>query len=165
MIPATRLIPTPFLTLLLVAVWLMLQNSLSPGNIIMAVILGIALPRLTYRFWDRQPDVQRPWLLIRYILRLIGDIIVANYEVSKLVLSPWHKPKPYFVVYPLSMTDHFAITVLTSTISLTPGTISAHFRLHEGTVLIHALDLEDEEALINEIYERYEKPLKEIFGC
>ena len=165
MIPSTRLMPTPYLTLLLLMVWLLLQNSISPGNILMGIILGIALPKLTASFWDPQPDVKRPFLLVKYILRLLLDIIIANYEVSRLVLSFRHRPRPAFVVYPLSITDNFAITVLTSTISLTPGTISAHLRPREGTVLIHALDVDDTEALITEIHERYEKPLKEIFGC
>ncbi|WP_424727795.1 hypothetical protein [Marinomonas sp.] len=30
---------------------------------------------------------------------------------------------------------------------------------------MHALHLDDEKALINEIKTRYEAPIKEIFGC
>ncbi|NVK01975.1 MAG: Na+/H+ antiporter subunit E, partial [Oceanospirillaceae bacterium] len=34
-----------------------------------------------------------------------------------------------------------------------------------GWLYIHALDVDDKEALIAEIKQRYEKPLKEIFQC
>jgi multicomponent K+:H+ antiporter subunit E len=68
------------------------------------------------------------------------------------------------------------ITILASTVSLTPGTVSAEVypipeSLAEGEeptqryLLIHVLDLKDEEALIKNIKQRYEAPLKEIFQC
>ena len=68
------------------------------------------------------------------------------------------------------------ITILASCVSLTPGTVSAEVypiaeSLPEGEeptqryLLIHVLDLKDEEALIKQIKQRYEAPLKEIFQC
>ena len=68
------------------------------------------------------------------------------------------------------------ITILASTVSLTPGTVSAEVYpwtecMNEGEVteqrflLIHVLNLTDEQALINTIKQRYEAPLKEIFQC
>jgi multicomponent K+:H+ antiporter subunit E len=68
------------------------------------------------------------------------------------------------------------ITILASTVSLTPGTVSAEIYPREPSftegkiseqrfLLIHVLDLKDEQALINMIKQRYEAPLKEIFQC
>jgi multicomponent K+:H+ antiporter subunit E len=65
---------------------------------------------------------------------------------------------------------------LASTVSLTPGTVSAEVypwqeSIDEGSdpeerfLLIHVLNLTDEQALIKTIKERYEAPLKEIFQC
>ncbi|WP_106477470.1 Na+/H+ antiporter subunit E [Phytohalomonas tamaricis] len=164
MIPATRWVPTPLLSLLLAAIWI-LVTSLSPGNILLGVVLGLIIPKLTQQFWDKQPDVKRPWLAIKYIFVLFIDIIVANFEVSRVILAIRRKPQPAFIVYPLSMSETFPITVLANTISLTPGTLSAHLRLHDGTLLIHALDVDDIDGMIRHIHERYELPLKEIFGC
>ena len=55
--------------------------------------------------------------------------------------------------------------LLASTITLTPGTVSANLRMDGKTLLIHALDVRDEQTLIRTIRERYEQPLKEIFEC
>ncbi|MCO7232496.1 MULTISPECIES: Na+/H+ antiporter subunit E [unclassified Cobetia] len=163
--PRSRLLPTPMLSVLLLIVWLMLQNSVAPGQILLGAVLAIAIPILTYRFWEPQPDLQKPWRLISYFLRVIMDIIIANLQVSYLILNPRAKFRPAFVRYPLELEEKFPITVLSSTITLTPGTVSAYLTLDGRHLIIHALDVEDEQELIDEIRQRYERPLKEIFEC
>ncbi len=58
-----------------------------------------------------------------------------------------------------------SFTLLANTITMTPGTVSTNIRLDRSSLLIHVLDMEDEQALVREIQERYERPLKEIFEC
>ena len=65
----------------------------------------------------------------------------------------------------LDLRDSFAITVLTSTVSLTPGTVSADVSEDRTRLLVHALHVEDPQALVAEIKQRYEGPIKEIFEC
>ncbi|GKW50366.1 Na+/H+ antiporter subunit E [Halomonas sp. NCCP-2165] len=165
MITPRSWLPTPLLTILLLVVWLLLVRSLSLGHILLGGLLGVLIPLATRRFWDAQPHVQKPWLLLRFALRVLGDIIVANLQVSWLIINPWRRMRPAFVEYPLMLEQRFTITLLANTISLTPGTVSANLRMDGRTLLIHALDVEDEEALIAEIRERYERPLKEIYEC
>ena len=72
---------------------------------------------------------------------------------------------PGFVAVPLDIESELGITLLASTVSLTPGTVSAEISEDQQWLYVHALHLEDTEALINEVKTRYETPLKEIFGC
>ncbi|HTN32898.1 MAG TPA: Na+/H+ antiporter subunit E, partial [Marinobacter sp.] len=83
-------------------------------------------------------------------------------EVSILILSP-RKPKPAFIIYPLQLQHPLAITILASTISLTPGTVTADISDDNKALLIHALDAKSSEQLIDDIWIRYEKPLLEMF--
>jgi multicomponent K+:H+ antiporter subunit E len=94
---------------------------------------------------------------------LLFDIVRSNLIVARRIL--WHPNQltPGFITYPLELTDDFAVTILASTISLTPGTVSAHYDSEAGTLLIHALHVTDEDGLVRQIKERYERPLKEIF--
>jgi multicomponent K+:H+ antiporter subunit E len=101
--------------------------------------------------------------LLRYFLILLVDIVRSNLTVARLIIGPSGKLTPGFITYPLELDDDFAITILASTISLTPGTVSAHYDSDAGTLLIHALHVTDEDELIRQIKERYEGPLKEIF--
>jgi multicomponent K+:H+ antiporter subunit E len=43
--------------------------------------------------------------------------------------------------------------------------VSASISEDRRTLLVHALDLDDEQKLIADIRQRYELPLKEIFAC
>ncbi|MCL7928965.1 Na+/H+ antiporter subunit E [Halomonas llamarensis] len=158
-------LPTPVLSLLLLFVWLLLVRSTAFGQIVLGAALAIAIPLLTHRFWDARPHIRKPLLLLRFALRVLKDIVIANFEVAYLIANPWRKLRPHFIEYPLMVEDRFTITLLASTISLTPGTVSANLRMDGKSLLIHALDVGDEEALIQHIRQRYEQPLKEIYEC
>jgi multicomponent K+:H+ antiporter subunit E len=67
-------------------------------------------------------------------------------------------------VVPLELQQPFAITLLASIISLTPGTVSANLSGDRRSLLVHDLDVEDaDETAVQRIKQRYEKPLMEIF--
>ncbi|WFF40523.1 Na+/H+ antiporter subunit E [Salinicola endophyticus] len=163
MIPPLRWLPMPVLSLLLLVVWLLLQQSVALGQWLLGGALAVVIPLLCRPFWERQPRIKRPLKLLHYVVRVLRDIVVANLEVSKLILDPRGRMRPAFVEYPLSLTENFPITILASTITMTPGTVSAHLRLDGRTLLIHALDVADIDALIADIHQRYERPLMEIF--
>ncbi|PKN32477.1 MAG: cation:proton antiporter, partial [Deltaproteobacteria bacterium HGW-Deltaproteobacteria-19] len=93
------------------------------------------------------------------------DIVVANLTVARLILGPTRLLRPAFIRLPLDLKNDFAITLLAHTISLTPGTVSAQVAEDRQSLLIHALDLDDEALLVERIKQRYEAPLKEIFPC
>jgi len=169
-------LPTPFRSLLLFVVWLLLNNSVSVGHLILASILAVVIPLLTFRFREPQPLILKPGLALRHFFLVLYDIITANVQVAMLILGSTKKLRPAFIKVPLDLSHEMPITILASTVSLTPGTVSAEIypipeKLSEEDLdtqkylLIHVLDLEDEEALIKMIKQRYEAPLKEIFQC
>ncbi|TWX67351.1 Na+/H+ antiporter subunit E [Colwellia demingiae] len=169
-------LPAPILSILLFFVWLLLNNSVSAGHIVLAVILAIVIPLATSPFRTKQPLIIKPGLAIRHLFLVLYDIITANVQVAILILGPTKKLTPGFIKVPLDLTHSMPITILASTVSLTPGTVSAEvlpwsesFIEGEGSeqrfLLIHVLDLKDEQALIDTIKQRYEAPLKEIFQC
>ena len=137
-------LPTPYRSLLLFIVWLLLNNSVSMGHIVLATILAIIIPIATSPFRTEQPLILKPGIAFRHFLLVLYDIITANMQVAILILGPNKKLSPGFVKVPLDLTQTLPITILASTVSL---------------------NLEDEEALIKTIKDRYEAPLKEIFQC
>ena len=72
--------------------------------------------------------------------------------------------RPSWVVIPLDLREAEAITVLAGTITLTPGTVSADLSDEGHSLLVHALDTDDPDAVRDEIKDRYERRLKEIFA-
>ncbi|CAM5212518.1 Na+/H+ antiporter subunit E [Alishewanella longhuensis] len=176
MIPRFQWLPTPYRSLLLFIVWLLLNQSAAPIHLFFGVVLALAIPWLCYRLRDPQPLIQRPFLTLRYTLRVFADIVTANAEVAFLILGPIKKLRPAFVRVPLDLQHNLPLTILAGTVSMTPGTVSADIYpsvenlaadepLPQRWLLIHVLDLDDEAALIATIKSRYEAPLKEIFQC
>ena len=157
--------PRPLLSAFLVVLWMFLMNSLSLGHLLLGGLLGWLIPLAAHPFMPRQPEVHHPLLMLRYLLVFAADILVSNWTVAKLLLGRPERLQARFFTYPVDLQDDYAITLLASTISLTPGTVSAHYDAEARTLLIHALHLEDEQQSIAQIRQRYELPLKEIFRC
>jgi multicomponent K+:H+ antiporter subunit E len=85
--------------------------------------------------------------------------------VARRVLGPLGRLKPGFVEVPLELAHPDAVALLASIIAITPGTVVADIDDARTRILVHVLDLEDPGQLVAEIKQRYERPLKEIFGC
>lgn len=159
----SKLFPKPRLSVLLFLIWVTVHISLSLGNVILGAVLAIVVPLYTTRFWPEAPRVKNLTLLGRYIVIFLYDVLIANLQVAAWILGPQEKLKPRFLYIPLEVRHPFTITVLASTISLTPGTVSSHVSGDRKLLIVHCLHTDDPDELVAEIKERYEAPLKEIF--
>ncbi|MNE16659.1 Na(+)/H(+) antiporter subunit E [compost metagenome] len=162
---AGRWLPHPLLSLTLLLVWLLLVNDMSLGHWLLGALLGWLIPLLTQVFWINPPRVRKPLKLCLFLLRILGDIVIANLQVAKLILGPSARLRPAFVEIPMLLEDELALTMLASIISLTPGTVSADLSDDRKILLVHSLDVDDEAALVEQIKHRYEAPLLEVFAC
>lgn len=163
--PRFRFLPMPTHSLLLLAVWLLLNNSVAPGHLVLGSFLAFTIPLLVARLQLPQPATKKPLLAIKYFLKVLYDIITANMEVAVLVIGPLKRMKPGFIAVPLDITRELPITLLASTVSLTPGTVSCEVSEDQRWLYVHALNITSEQEMIQQIKSRYEAPLKEIFGC
>lgn len=158
------LVPHPMLTVLLTVVWLLLQNSVSAGMAVFGLILGIIIPWATSVWWPEAPRGFRMGKMIRYSVLVMWDILVANVQVAWIVLTRTNASlRPAWIVIPLDLVQPEAITVLAGTITLTPGTVSADLSDGGHSLLVHVLDTDNPDAVRDEIKDRYERRLKEIF--
>lgn len=158
------LLPHPALTILLALVWMLLQNKWSAGMFVFGLILGIIIPIATARWWPDRPKSFHIGRMFMYCLLVIWDIIVANVQVAWIILTkPNSKMNAAWVVVPLELKSPEAITVLAGTITLTPGTVTADLSDEGHSLLVHALDADDPQAVCDDIKNRYERRLMEIF--
>jgi multicomponent K+:H+ antiporter subunit E len=163
--PRFRLLPMPIHSFLLLIVWLLLNNTIAPGHLVLGSFLAILIPLMTSGMQDPQPRFRKPLTTIRYILMVTGDIIVANFEVALLVIGSSKNLNPAFIAIPLDIKHELPITILASTVSLTPGTVSTEVSADKKWLYVHVLNLTDKDELIALIKRRYEQPLMEIFKC
>lgn len=159
------LFPHKLLSLFMLLLWLLMANSISPGQWILGGVLAWGIPYLTQSFWPQSMVLSSPMLATRFVGLVLWDIIIANMQVALLILGSRQKLQPAFMKVPLELKQDFTITLLANTISLTPGTVTVDLQMDEGYLLVHSLHVTDIEAAIAAIKRRYEAPLKEIFEC
>jgi multicomponent K+:H+ antiporter subunit E len=157
------LFPAPLMSLVLWVAWLMVNQSLSAGHLVLGGVLALAVPWWAQRAWPDRPRLHEPLLIAHFVAIVLKDIVMSNIEVARRVLGPEAAIQPRFVWVPLALRDPFAIVTLAGTITMTPGTLSAVLSDDRQFLLVHALHCEDEAALVEQIKERYEAPLKRIF--
>ncbi|EXI64864.1 MAG: Mrp complex subunit E1 [Candidatus Accumulibacter adjunctus] len=160
-----RLLPRPLLSLSVFVVWALITNAASLALLALGALLALVIPRLTAPFWPQPPRLVRPLAALRFLAVFAFDIVTANWRVARQVVGPLHRLSPAFVEVPLELRDPFVATLLASVVSLTPGTVAIDVDRRDWILLVHALDAPDPRALIDEIKERYEQPLREIFAC
>jgi len=159
-----RWFPHPLLSLTLTLIWLLLINSFSAGGLLVGIVLGIAIPRLTSHLWPDRPNIHNYGKALRYVLLVMWDIVVANLQVARIILfRPNASLHTRWISVPLALTNPEAITVFAGTITMTPGTVSCDLSADGKFLLVHCLDAPDADATIRDMKERYESRLLEIF--
>jgi multicomponent K+:H+ antiporter subunit E len=158
-----RLLPYPLLSAVLALTWLLLNQSIAPGSVLLGALLGIALGKVFDRLHPPKARARHPLLALRLLLRVVRDIVRSNVAVGRLILGGAGPANSGFVAIPLTLTDRYGLAVLACIITSTPGTVWVSHDPAAKRLLIHVLDLVDEASWIRTIQQRYERPLLEIF--
>ena len=161
----SRLYPHPYLSLTLGLLWVLLVNHLHLGSLILALILATLIPHLTSHWWPDRPVIRRPLALAAYGALVLWDVIVANFQVARIILFlPADRIRSAWITVPLDLTSPEAISLLAGTITMTPGTLTADIAADGRALLIHSLHAPDPDAIRDEIKTRYEARLQRIFA-
>jgi len=155
----------PLLTILLVVMWLFLNNTVEAGQIVLGIVLAVALMYAATRLRPLQPRVRRLHLAVGLIAVVLVDIVRSNIGVARVVLGLVrdHKVHSEFLEIPLDLHDPHGLAMLAIIVTSTPGTVWVGVAPDGSTLTLHVLDLVDEAAWIHTIKHRYERPLIGIF--
>ncbi|WP_427999981.1 Na+/H+ antiporter subunit E [Acidovorax sp.] len=159
-----RILPAPVLSLALLALWLLLNRSVSAGHIVLGGVLALAIPLLTAGLRPLPVRIRAPGAVLRLALAVMADTVQSNIAVSRLLLSPGRRRHPSgFVQIPLELRDANALAVLAVIVSIAPGTAWAELSVDRSMLMLHVLEVDDAQAVAVQIKQRYERPLMEIF--
>jgi multicomponent K+:H+ antiporter subunit E len=153
-------------SLVLLCVWLALNQSVSPGQVALGLVIALAVPYVTARITVAPPiRIRRPGLVLQLTLRVLVDVVAANFSLARRTLGPEARLRSQFVWVPLRLRTPQGIATLATIVSLTPGTVSSMVSEDRRHLLVHVFHLDDESALLATIRERFERPLQEILEC
>lgn len=159
----SRLLPFPLLTASLLLMWILL-NGLSAGHLLLGSVIALGASRAMTALHPAKPRLRRWDLIPRLVASVAVDVLRSNIAVASIVLFGRRAERTTgFVLIPLELRDTTALAVLACILTSTPGTAWVEYRSSTGTLLLHVLDLIDEQEWIDLIKTRYERPLMEIF--
>jgi len=159
-----RVLPSPLMSAFLFGLWLLMNQSLAPADLLLGAVLGLAVPLLTNGLRPLRPRVRRPDLIVRLFCHVLVDIVHSCVNVTGVILGkPERRQQSGFMSVPLDLRDPHGLAVLSTIINSTPGTVWAELSADHTLLMVHVLDLHDEQAWVDTIKSRYEKPLMAIF--
>ena len=159
-----RLFPAPWLSLALWALWLLLNLSLSAGNLLLGAALAILAPVMFAPLRPLPVRIRRPGVIIKLFFLVGRDVVASNIAVAWGVLRAGkNPPRSRFIKIPLDLRDANGLAALSMITTVVPGTIWSELALDRSVLLLHVFDLEDEAQFIEHFKTAYERPLMEIF--
>lgn len=158
-----RWLPHPLLSGLLLLVWLLLAQSVAPGNLLLGALLGLGLGKWFARLQPPPVRVRHCGRLLLLALRVVADIVRSNIAVARIILVRRSHFTSGFVEIPLATDNPYVLAMLGTIITATPGTVWVRHDTQQRRLTIHVLDLIDEAAWVALIKQRYEQPLMEVF--
>lgn len=132
------------------------------GTIATGYIFGLFAVYIIRRFLPGSFYLRRMYWFIKLILVFIWEMIKANIELIRLILSPKVDIHPGFFAYPCDLEEDWEVSLLSALISLTPGTILVAISDDYSTLYIHAIDLKDADEEIENIRANFENVIKEV---
>ena len=150
------------MNLLLSFIWVALTGSMYYTNFLFGFMLGFGILWIMnrndsdHRYFFRVPKV------LSFILYFLVQIVKANVQVAYDVMTPKYFMKPGVVRYPLNAATELEINLLSTMISLTPGTLILDISEDKKILYIHVMYLNDPEDFVQDMKTGLERRLLEI---
>lgn len=159
----TRWLPSPVASLTLLALWLLLNQSVSPGHLMLGCVFAFLGPLILRQLDTPALLVRRPKAILRLTCMVVADVVRSNINVSRVILLNNPGRTPGFTRIPLRLRSPYGLAALAYIITATPGTSWVSHDPADGTLVIHVLDLTEDDDWAAIIKGRYEELLLEIF--
>jgi len=158
-----------WIVVILYALWILYTSSVALSELFTGLVVAIVLAVIVYRIvpFESFPNhfARRFFRFWVYLPVLLYRMLLANVDVAKRVLNPKLPLNPGFVKVRTALQGKVSRLVLSNSITLTPGTLTLDVDEKEGTLLVHAIDVEDgqREKLEKKIAGSFEPLVKEVF--
>ncbi|WP_249871025.1 Na+/H+ antiporter subunit E [Oceanobacillus saliphilus] len=150
------------LNVFIAVVWMFLQNNYTALSFFIGYGVGIFVLFVIRRFLLFDFYFIRVWAVIKLLLLFIKELIKANVDVVKIVLSPKLDNKPAIVAVATKLDTDLEVSILAALISLTPGTVSMDFSDDSRTIYIHSIDVPNKDEMVDQIHNTFERAIMEV---
>ena len=160
-----RWLPFPVVSLVLCALWLLLNQTAEPAHLLLGAVLGIAVPLLGRKVQPLgYPRLRAPVVLARLLFMAAIEVVRSTFNVSRIILfGDYGRVNSQFIRIPLTIRAPYGLAMLSCLINMTPGTVWVELLPERHELALHVFDLHDAQWWVDTIQTRYEQPLIAIF--
>lgn len=137
---------------LLALLWSFLNGGVNATNLAVGSILGLVLLAVVSAGSGQRTLLSRIIGFIMYVLTFLRLLVVANIAVAKLTLRPKLIFHPHIIAVPLRVRSDVAISMLSATVNLLPGTVFMGISDDRRMMYAHAIGDASPEIARNGIF-------------
>lgn len=148
--------------LLLALGWAAVNGSFSLLSLVVGLVVGglvLWIVRPLYgptRYFSNVADT------VRLAGFFVWELVVSCLQVAHDVLTPTHYSRPGVIAVPLDAETAFEITAVANLITLTPGTMTLDVSEDRRTLWVHAMFVDDPDALRAALKQGMERRVLEV---
>lgn len=147
------------INLLIAGMWAMLAGTITLTTLGTGFVIGfVALWLVRSLFGDDGYFLRTP-RLIRLALSFLWALVCSSWRVAHDVLTPKAHNRPGIVAVPIRTRNETETLMLSSMVSLTPGSLTLDLDEDGQTLFVHAMFVEEPDAVRTEIADQLETPL------
>lgn len=150
------------INLLLSILWLFITGSYSLNNFILGYIFGLLLVLTLRGLFPGRFYMVTVYKVLKLIAVFLIELIKANIDVIRILLQPTIKNEPAFFTYDTELTTDWQLVLLSTLITLTPGTVVLGISDDRTKIYIHCIDFSTKEEEIASIKSSLEKVVREV---
>ncbi len=102
--------------------------------------------------------------IVNLILFFLKEVVLANLQVAQLIFKSPKNIKPAIIKVPLDIQSDRGIFLLSSMITLTPGTLSLEVSRDRKYLFVHVTHTDNPSQTVEDIKRGFEKKLLGV-GC
>lgn len=152
------------LGLLLVVSWILLWGGLTVANVVsgtlVVLLLYLVFPS-TRPAWPR--TVIHPGAFVRLLGYFVVQLVVSTLLIAREVLTPRSSLQSRVIDVDMRTSSRSLLTLITSMVALTPGTMAVAVRSEPPLITVHALVLGDPQQVAEQLW-RLEELCVRAFG-
>ncbi len=154
---------TLLLNLFLAVAWMAITGVFTAENLFAGFFLGVAVLWLVQSAGQPSPYFFKFHQILFFLGFFILELIKANLRVAVDVVTPRHRMKPGVLAIPLDIETDAEIMLLSTLITLTPGTLSLDVSEDRKILYIHAMYIDDPETYRQSVKTGFEARVLELF--
>ncbi|NJO21642.1 MAG: Na+/H+ antiporter subunit E [Sphingomonadales bacterium] len=131
--------------------WSALVGSFTLPSLLVGFAIGYAALWVVRPLFAETSYFERIWRILRLAGLFLYELVASSLRVVWDVITPTHLSRPGIIAMPLSAKTDEEILIVASLISLTPGSLSLDLSFDRKTLYIHAMFVDDPDALRREL--------------